>query len=53
MEYYINQQTGELFFSHSEAMQDFAENYDGDDPTNGIRFSDMYTTVHLPVRGDR
>lgn len=49
MMYYQNNETGELFDSATAARKDFRDNYDGDDPTNCVRFWDLYTEVSIPV----
>lgn len=49
MTYYQNKETGELFDSTTAARKDFRENYDGEDPTNCVRFWDLYNEISIPV----
>lgn len=44
--YYMNKETGELL-SRRQAYQQFSEEYDGGDDTNGIDITEYYTIVRL------
>ncbi len=41
---YQNNETGEVL-TREEMLAQFAEEYDGDDPTNGMDASEYYTEV--------
>lgn len=45
--YLMNSETGEIFETKREAIRNFIEDYDGGDPTNGVRFWDMYEGVEV------
>ena len=41
---YINKETGEIL-TLSQARREFSQEYDGYDPTNCIKFSDIYEKI--------
>lgn len=49
---YINKETGEVFDSFYDANCDFEENYDGNDDTNVIVFSDIYKPLENNHMGE-
>jgi len=44
MWYYMNRQTGELL-TRQEMLDQFAADYDGDDPTNAVSYHEYYERV--------
>lgn len=46
--YYMNNETGEIL-PKKEALKMWVEEYDGNDPTNDIPFSEIFTKTDLPV----
>ena len=49
MKYYINNETGELV-TKKEALKIWCKEYDGDDPTNDIPFSEVFSKTDLEVK---
>ena len=45
---YMNNETGEIL-TRSMALQQFAEMYDGDDPTNGTPLEEYFSRLVSPV----
>lgn len=43
--WYMNKTTGELFLNKKEMLKDFAEYYDGGDPTNIVHWSEIYEQI--------
>lgn len=43
---YINRETGELL-TRREMLKQFAEDYDGNDPTNAVSWAEYFGEVHL------
>ena len=43
---FMNKETGEVL-NYAQAVQQFREEYDGDDPTNFISFEEYFEEVHL------
>ena len=39
---YMNRETGEVLLSRSAMLEQFREEYDGDDPTNILKVEDIY-----------
>lgn len=42
---YMNKETGEVFLSEKEMLEDFRECYDGGDPTNPITWDECYEII--------
>lgn len=43
---YINRETGELL-NRREMLKQFAEDYDGNDPTNSVSWAEYFEEVQL------
>lgn len=43
---YINRETGELL-TRREMLKQFAEDYDGNDPTNAVSWAEYFEEVQL------
>lgn len=43
---YINRETGELL-TRREMLKQFAEDYDGNDPTNAVSWAEYFEKVQL------
>lgn len=43
---FMNKETGEVL-TYAQAVKQFREEYDGDDPTNAISFEEYFEEVHL------
>lgn len=43
---YINRETGELL-TRREMLKQFAEDYDGNDPTNAVSWTEYFEEVQL------
>ena len=46
MTYFMNRETGELL-TRPEMIQQFREEYDGDDPTNCVSWDEYFKEVEL------
>lgn len=42
---YMNTETGEVLLSRSDMLKQFAEEYDGNDPTNILSVEDIYSEL--------
>ena len=51
MKMYQNRDTGELL-TREEMLKQWREDYDGDDPTNPLHYSEQYDEIEQPDGGD-